>query len=112
MTSGGACYHCGEHVTCLPAFVREFMTSSTIREGDYDPANRRWFCYACEPGKAIEQVIESQPPQPLDPVHQHREMMVLGLRASPESAAATRAIRAELQAQRDALRASQPWRRR
>lgn len=59
MTSGGTCYHCGEHVTCLPEAVREFMSVSTIREGDYDHANRRWVCNVCRAANAIEQAANA-----------------------------------------------------
>jgi len=132
MTSGGTCYHCGEHVTCLPAAVREFMSVSTIHEGDYDHANRRWFCYACHPDKAVEQAVGNQPrrqrdwaklpacevrapasitlamfPSHDDPSlsHAHRELLRLGVR--PRRLTAGNACSEP----RD-LHASQPWRRR
>ena len=118
MTSGGTCYHCGEWVTCMPPGVREALrefgdttfSSTTVREGRWNPATRRWSCTRCAP-RAFAPVPMAAPFEP-DLEHQKRELFVLRLRPAPDFSAENEKARASLAELKDLRRASQPWRRR
>lgn len=109
MTSGGTCFQCGEWVTCLPDLPAEFACAE-VRRGRWDPATRRWSCFACVPevaSPAPTSVAEFEP----DLEHQRRQLAVLRLRPSTRHEAISEKVRIALAAAKAERRASQPWRR-